>query len=180
MAKPGEMGCGIEVGVGGGLSLRVWGRIYLVCFGGNGGHGGESGAECGEASANAPPHNNFPRQSLVVTGAWAAYSWRLFPFSPLSSDRAPRGLFGPGLAVVRFACSPKRGPGIPAVTAGAAASNSGISLASSVPFCAEKKSDQLLNAILIMFKISLFGLIGLYLVARLAVFPNPSSKTPKL
>lgn len=141
----------------------MWGRIYLVCFGGSGGHGGEPGAECGEASANAPPHNNFPRQSLVVTGAWAAYSWRLFPFSLLSSGRAPRGLFGPGLEVVRFACSPKRGPGIPAVTAGAAASNSGISLAPSVPFCAEKKSDQLLNAILIMFKISLFGLIGLYL-----------------
>lgn len=137
---------------------------YIPClFGGSGGHGGESGAECGEASANAPPHNNFPRQSFVVTGTWAAYSWRLFPFSLLSSDRAPRGLFGPGLEVVRFARSPKRGPGIPAVTAGAAASNSGISLAPSVPFCAEKKSDQLLNAILIMFKISLFGLIGLYL-----------------
>lgn len=69
------------------------------------------------------------------------------------------------LVLVRFARSAKRAPGIPAVPAGAAAGNSGISLARSVLFCAEKESDQLPHAILIMFQISLFGLIGLYLVA---------------
>lgn len=59
---------GIEVGVGRSVLSNV--GPYIPClFGGGRGHGGEPGAVCGEASANAPPHNNFPRQSLIVTGA---------------------------------------------------------------------------------------------------------------
>lgn len=147
----------------GGLSFRVWGRIYLVCS-------GEAGGTAGSQGQNVEKR---PRMLLLIITFRGNYSssrglgrrtlgvCSLSPSFPLIVRQG--GLFGPGLEVVRFARSPKRGPGIPAVTAGAAASNSGISLAPSVPFCAERKSDQLLNAILIMFKISLFGLIGLYL-----------------
>lgn len=49
---------------------------------------------------------------------------------------------------MRFERSPKRAPGISAFTAGAAACSSGFSLEPSVPFCAEKESDQLVHAIL--------------------------------
>lgn len=103
--KPGEMDEGTEVGLGQSVLSNV--GPYIPClFGGGRGHGGESGAGCGEASANALPHNNFLRQSLVVTGTWAAYSWRLFPFSFLSSDRAPKGLFGPSAVCTLGEASP--------------------------------------------------------------------------
>lgn len=149
----------------GGVCPFECGAVYILFVRGRGGTAGTQGQDVENRPRMLLLNNNFPRQSLVVTGTWAAYSWRLFPFSSLSSDRAPKCLFGPGLAVVRLHARRSELLGFLPLPLGQPQAIQGSAWRFPSLFCAEKESDQLPHAILIMFKISLFGLIGLYLVA---------------
>lgn len=93
----------------GGLSFRVWGCIYLVCSGKAGGTAGSQGQYVEKRPrmllliitfrGNHSSSRGHERRTLGVCS--------LSPSFPLI---VRLGLFGPGLAIVRFARSAKRAP----------------------------------------------------------------------